>query len=99
VIISMRVMLKIGLPYGDLTRTSLAASLGLLVSTGVVWLGDHSVGAQFVAGVLYVPAYLGATLLLRVWRYTDLLMLDKVASRVPALRMLPVRLQRWVRAG
>ncbi|MEX8518399.1 MAG: oligosaccharide flippase family protein [Leptothrix sp. (in: b-proteobacteria)] len=99
VIISMRVMLKIGLPYGDLFRTSLAASLGLLVSTGVVWLGDHSVGAQFVAGILYVPAYLGATLLLRVWHYTDLLMLDKVASRVPALRMLPVRLQRWVRAG
>lgn len=96
---SMKVMLKVDLPYGDLMRTSLAGSAALLVCASLSWLAGHALWAQFLAGVIYVPAYVTATLLLRAWTQADLLLLDKLASRVPALRTLPLRLQRWVRAS
>jgi O-antigen/teichoic acid export membrane protein len=99
VVICMRLILKVDLAYGDMTRLTLAASLGVLLCTGLSWLAGDTLWAKMAAGLLYVPLYLGATLLLRAWTSADLALLDKLTQRVPRLRGMPQQLQRWVRTA
>lgn len=98
-IVCMRVILKVSMPYGDLLRAGTACALSLACTMGLAWFGGFSDAIQLACGALFVVLYAGATLLLRVWRKNDLMMLDKVTSRIPFMKTLPIHLQRWVRAN
>lgn len=97
VLTALRIVLKVSLPWGDLMRTSAAALLSLAIGAGLSWASNHALWAQLVAGILFLPLYLAATLLFRSWTQADLMLFDKLTSRIPALQTLPLRLQRWVR--
>ncbi len=91
-------MLRIRLPYAEIARLLGAATCGA-VATLPVLLVSLNLVAQFVAGIAFAIAYAGTSVLLRAWHQRDLQLFDSVAQRIPLLRALPHRLERWMRAS
>ncbi|GAA0715600.1 lipopolysaccharide biosynthesis protein [Dokdonella soli] len=90
-------MLRIRLPYAEIARLLGAAACGALAALPVLLVSSNLV-AQFIAGIVYATAYAGSSVLLRAWHQRDLQLIGSVATRIPMLRAILQRLERWMRA-
>ena len=91
-------VLRMPLPLGELMRMSAAALSAAALCFGALSLTETpTLLHQLLAGLLYVVLYLLSTLIFRVWNQNDIVLLDQLGQRVPALRRLALLLVPWAR--
>jgi O-antigen/teichoic acid export membrane protein len=91
-------MLAVTLPLRDIARLLGCAMLAALCTLPLLWLST-SVWMQFAAGIVYVLAFIPATMWLKAWHAKDAHMLVALLERKPALfGVLTPFMSRWARS-
>jgi O-antigen/teichoic acid export membrane protein len=88
-------LLRVKLPWRELSRLVMAGGFAALVCSPILWFGGGLL-QQFVAGFLFALTYLTTTVLFRAWSQVDFERLEPLMRRCPKSfgRVLD-RLARW----
>jgi O-antigen/teichoic acid export membrane protein len=98
VVVCVRVVLKVALPWGDLARVTAAGLCAAALSLGALVTTDNPSSLhQILVGILYILTYMAGTLVFKVWNQYDLAMLGNLGNRIPALKRLAFLLAPWAR--
>lgn len=88
-------MLRITLPARELLRLGAAAGCAALLVLPLLWV-SHSPVMQFVAGVVYLLAFIATTVVFRAWQAKDALLLLSIIERKPKIfGSITPWLRRW----
>lgn len=89
-------LLKLRLPWRELSRLLLCALAALACAVLPLALGGIDIWTELAAALIYAGVFVGGTLLVRAWRAGDVLALDAFLERYPAVsRRLRGPLLRW----
>lgn len=91
-------MYKVQLPYGDLLRTVAAAGVGAALA-GCVLMFSTDIPAQLVAGAVYGFGCVLGSLLVGIWKKSDVEILSDLVGQRVILRDVVNWLQRFARAS
>ena len=84
VVVCVRVVLKVALPWGDLARVMAASLCAAALSLGALVITDNPSSLhQILVGILYILTYMAGTLVFKVWNQYDLAMLGNLGKNDP----------------
>ncbi|MBA4110145.1 MAG: hypothetical protein C0487_11195 [Leptothrix sp. (in: Bacteria)] len=91
-------MLKITLPVRELLRLVGAALIAVLLILPILWASNTPL-MQFAAGLVYLFAFMTATVLLRAWQAKDAQLLLSLVEKKPAIfGSITPWLRRWAQS-